>query len=113
MGEDNGMAHLKKSAAKCYDGVMSMTKPQSLTIDPNLQVRLSALAERQGYTVSEFAERLLRAHADQAEREITEYAEDERRWQRYLETGTAVSFDTVRNKLRHLAAEAAREMEPQ
>jgi len=90
-----------------------MQKPQPLNIDPNLEVRLSALAAREGYTVSEFAERLLRAHADQAEREITEYAEDERRWQKYLETGTAVSFDTVRNKLRHLAAEAAHKVEPQ
>lgn len=90
-----------------------MQKSQPLTIDPNLQVRLSALAKREGYTVSELAERLLRAHADQAEREIIEYAEDDRRWQKYLETGAAVPFDTVRNKLRHLAAEAAHKVEPQ
>ncbi len=39
---------------------------------------------------------------------ITEQADDEQRWQRYLETGASVSFEAVRAKLRGLAAEAAR-----
>lgn len=92
---------------------MNMPKSETLMIDSALRSRLTALAEREGASFPEFAERLLRSHADEAERAIVERAEDEQRWQRYIETGAAVPFETVRSKLAHLAGQAAQKMEPQ
>ena len=90
---------------------MSVAQPESLSFDPALQARLAALAERRGATLAEFAEEVLRLHADDAERALSEQEEDERRWRRYLETGASVPFDSVRSKLRRLAGEAARKGE--
>ena len=92
---------------------MSGMKLEPLHLDPSLQARLAALAERRGSTLSEFAEEVLRSHADEAEHALSETAEDERRWQRFLESGASVPFEKVRGKLRRLAAEAAQKMEPQ
>lgn len=92
---------------------MGDMKPEPLHLDPSLQARLAALAERRGSTLSEFAEEVLRLHADEAESALSEAAEDELRWQRYLETGASVPFEKVRGKLRRLAAEAAQKVEPQ
>jgi len=83
----------------------------TLTIEPHLQTRLAVLAEREGYSFEEFAERILRSHADHAEREIIEQADDERRWQKYLETGASVPFEIVRSKVQRLAADAAMKTE--
>lgn len=90
---------------------MSMT--ESVTIDPNLKMRLAALAEREGYSFDEFVATVLSRHAEQSEREIIDRAEDEQRWQRYLDTGVTIPFETVQNKLRKLASHAAQSAEPQ
>ncbi len=83
----------------------------NLTIEPHLQTRLAVLAEREGASFEEFAERILRSHAEHAERAIIEQAEDERRWQKYLETGASIPFDAMRKKVQNLAADAARKIE--
>ena len=58
-------------------------------------------------SLTDLAESVLRAHADEQERLIAELAEDEERWQRYLAGGKTVSFEDVRKKLHELAGEAA------
>ena len=78
----------------------------TLDIEPHLKARLAVLAEREGRSFEEFAEQILRNQADMIEREILEEAEDERRWQKYLETGASIPFDQVRSKIRTLAASA-------
>lgn len=83
-------------------------KDKSLHLAPDLQVRLSVLASKSGYTLDELAENVLRSHVDEQEKEILEQAEDERRWQRYLDTGRSVALDTVRGRLHRLADEAGR-----
>ena len=79
-----------------------------LTLDPELRVRLTALAARSNMSLADLAETVLRAHADEQERLIDELAEDEERWQRYLVGGQTVSFQGVRAKLLRPAGEAAR-----
>lgn len=88
---------------------MPDTKSEPLYLDPSLRARLVALAERQGTTLSDFAEDVLRAHADDTERAAQELAEDDRRWRRYLSTGEGASAETVREKLQRLAATAAQQ----
>ena len=85
----------------------------SLKIDSELRARLTALASRHGTSFEALAEAILRAHADEQERLVDEFAEDEERWQRYLATGESIPFETVRNKLRSLASAAARKVEAQ
>ena len=93
---------------------MADAKPfQTLKLDSELQARLAVLASRAGVSVDALAEAVLRAHADEQERLISELAEDEERWQRYIAGGQTVSFEIVRGKLRKLAGEAARKAEPQ
>jgi predicted transcriptional regulator len=92
---------------------MRAPKTQPLEIDAHLQARLSALAKKKGTSLADFAESVLRSYADEVERAISEYAEDESRWQRYLETGASVPFESVRAKLRGLVAEATRKTDPQ
>ena len=84
-----------------------MSDPENDTVElaPDLKVRLAA---RSGQTLPELAEAVLRRHADEQERTVAEYADDEQRWQRYLQTGQSVPFQTVQAKLQGLAAEAAR-----
>ena len=88
-------------------------KNNTLQIDPDLRVRLKALASKTGRSFAEFAEEILRSHADEEERRIIERGEDEQRWQRYIAGGQTIPFETVRNKLHGLAAEAAQKAEPQ
>ena len=88
-------------------------KNNSLQIDPDLRVRLKALASKTGRSFADFAEGVLRSHAEEEERKILERAEDEQRWQRYLAGGRTIPFETVRNKLHGLAAQAAQKAEPQ
>lgn len=93
---------------------MADTKNDPLTIhDPALRSRLSALAARAGTSVDDFAQAVLRAHADEQERLLDELAEDEDRWQRYVAGGETIPFETVRGRLRTLAGEAARKAELQ
>ncbi|OWV80273.1 hypothetical protein ATY77_26005 [Rhizobium sp. R634] len=92
---------------------MAPSKTPPLEIDPQLQARLGVLAKRQGASLADFTESVLRSYADEAERAISEHAEDESRWQRYVETGTSVPFETIRAKLRGLAADAAGKTDPQ
>lgn len=87
---------------------MSVEKPKSLDIDPNVYVRLNELAEQKGETFEQLAARILQDAVDDLERDAIEHAEDERRWQNYLESGTTIPFDAVRGKLQRLAARAAR-----
>ena len=86
---------------------MTDSKNDTLEIDPDLKIRLAALASRSGQSFTELAQNVLRSHADKQERDMTEYAEDEQRWQRYLETGESIPFENIRAKLQGLAAEAA------
>lgn len=79
----------------------------TLHIDPALKARLAALANRSGRTLDDLAQSVLRSHADEQERTAAEYAEDEQRWQRYLQTGQSVPFQTVRSRLQKLAGAAA------
>ena len=88
-------------------------RSQTLQIDPNLRIRLKALASKTGRSVSDFAESVLRSHADEEERKVLEKAEDEQRWQKYLAGGKTIPFETVRNNLHGLAVEAAQKAEPQ
>ncbi|RXT28997.1 hypothetical protein B5P46_09695 [Rhizobium leguminosarum] len=90
---------------------MRPPKIQPLEIDPHLQARLGVLAEKQGASLADFTESVLRSYTDESERTISEQAEDEGRWQRYLETGVSVPFETVRARLRGFAAEARRTLE--
>jgi predicted transcriptional regulator len=86
---------------------MTDSKNNTLEIDTDLKVRLAALASRSGQSFAELAQDILRTHADEQERTIIEYAEDEQRWQRYLETGKTIPFEKIRSKLQGLSAEAA------
>jgi len=86
---------------------MSDPNKDIVEIDSDLKSRLAALASRSGLSVGELARDILRDHADRQEVLIAEYTEDEARWQRYLETGETIAFETVRAKLQGLAAEAA------
>jgi len=83
-----------------------MSDRKTLHISEDLEARLSPIAGQSGHTLDELADAVLRAHADEQERGSLEKAEDERRWQRYLETGQTVSLDTVRRKLHTLADDA-------
>lgn len=86
-----------------------MSDKDTLSIDPALRLRLSALAAKINTSVEALADDILRMHADEAEHALEEQAEDEQRWQRYLQTGQAIPFASVRRKLRELAAKAAKE----
>ena len=88
-------------------------KSDILQIDANLMHRLKTLALRRGLSFTDLAETVLRCHADEEERKLLEQQEDEQRWQRYLSEGHTVPFETVRNKLHGLAAEAAQKADPQ
>ncbi len=90
-----------------------MSDIENIQIAPDLRVRLMALASRSGVSFSDLAESILRAHADEQERMISELAEDEDRWQRYLAGGQTIPFETVRSHLHGLAAQAAQKAEPQ
>jgi len=84
-----------------------MSDRKTLHISDDLEARLRDIASRSGHTVDELADAVLSAHADAQERGSLEKAEDERRWQRYLETGLTVSLESVRRKLHTLAVDAA------
>ena len=90
----------------CYD--LFMSAKEHLAIDRELIERLSAIADREGSTLSELAESVLRQHAEEAERVAEEFAEDDRRWAKYLETGESISLEDMRAKLQALADEAGR-----
>lgn len=89
------------------------TKNAPLQLTDDLQARLNSLAAKTGRSSDELAEDILREHIERTEREISEAAEDEARWQRYLETGQTVPLDSIRGKLHTLAAQAVRQVEPQ
>ena len=74
-----------------------------LDLDADLEARLKTLAERSGVSLSELAQDVLRAHADEQARVDAELAEDERRWQRYRAGGETVPLESVRERLRSLA----------
>ncbi|MCO5732101.1 hypothetical protein [Rhizobium sp. SSA_523] len=85
-----------------------MSTKETVSIDGDLKKRLAVIAERDGSTVSELAESILRLHADDVERQEAEFAEDDRRWARYLETGESIAFDDFMAELQSLADEAGR-----
>lgn len=86
---------------------MSDSDNNTVPLDPDLLARLGSLASQSGQTLTELAESVLRKHAEEQERMAAEHADDEARWQRYLQTGASVPFEQVRSKLRALSAEAA------
>jgi predicted transcriptional regulator len=92
----------------CYDHAMSAK--EHLAIDSELIERLSAIAEREGSTLPELAESVLRQHAEEAERLAEEFAEDDRRWAKYLETGESISLEDILIDLDALADEARRKV---
>lgn len=92
----------------CYGHPMSAK--EHLAIDSELSERLSVIAEREGSTLSELAETVLRQHAEEAERLAEEFAEDDRRWARYLETGESISLEDMLTDLDALADEARRKV---
>ena len=81
-------------------------KPKQIEIDAALNNRLTALVQRDGVSVDDFVTKALKLHADEQERMLGELRQDEERWQRYLASGHAVPFETVRRKLRGMVAEA-------
>ncbi len=83
-----------------------MSTKEHLAIDRELSERLSVIAEREGSTLSELAENVLRQHAEEAER----LAEDDRRWAKYLETGESISLEDILVELDTLADEARRKV---
>lgn len=85
-----------------------MSVKETVSIDRDLKQRLAAIAEREGATVSELAENVLRLHAEEAERGEAELAEDERRWAKYVETGESITFEDFMLELDALAEEASR-----
>ena len=90
-----------------------MNVKETVSIDRELKQRLSAIAEREGSTVAELAESVLRIHAEEAERREAElaeddFAEDDRRWAEYLKTGESISFDDICLELDTMAQEARR-----
>jgi len=88
-------------------------KNDTLQIDHDLMVRLRTLASRSGRSFDDLAQGVLRRHADEEERKQLEREEDEKRWRRYLEEGETVPLETVRDRLRRLAAKAAQKAAPQ
>ncbi len=80
---------------------------KTLTLDPELQSKLSALAAKSGQSMDTLALDILREHAEAQESIAREIAEDEQRWQNYLATGQSVSYQNIRSKLHRLAAGAA------
>jgi predicted transcriptional regulator len=91
-----------------------MTSPTDpLYLSPALKIRLENLAAQSGLSFRDLAEAVLSAHADEQERRQAEFTEDDARWQRYIEDGQAIPFETIRNKLHGLAAQAAQKVEPQ
>ncbi len=92
----------------CYDH--SMSAKEHLAIDSELSERLSVIAAREGSTLTELAETVLRQHAEEAERLAEEFAEDDRRWARYLETGESISLEEILSDLDALADEARRKV---
>lgn len=85
----------------------------SLPLDDKLHDGLAAIAREKGQTIEELAGKILRHHIDSVERDAAEYAEDEQRWQNYLESGHSVPFDVVRGRLHALSQEAAAKVETQ
>lgn len=85
-----------------------MSTKETVSIDGDLKKRLAVIAEREGSTVSELAESVLRLHAEDVERQEAEFAEDDRRWARYLETGEYIAFEDFMSELQSLADEAGR-----
>lgn len=87
--------------------VMNRSVPTSFEIDADLTGRLEALARREGTSIEELVESVLRAHAEAAESGMLDHEDDdERRWQNYLQSGRTVSFETVRERLRILVERA-------
>ena len=60
------------------------------------------MAEENGTSPSNLAQDIISAHIARQE----EYAEDERRWQRYKETGEHLTHEEFRAELHKLANEA-------
>ena len=87
-----------------------MSTKEHLVIDRDLSERLSVIAEREGSTLSELAETVLRQHAEEAERLAEEFAEDDRRWAGYLETGQSISLEDILVEIDTLADEARRKV---
>ena len=82
---------------------------QPITIETALHERLDALARREGMSLSDLADDVLRTYVDAAERGLGEAAEDEQRWERYKHSGTIIPADRMRERLARLATIAARE----
>ncbi|MEM8587714.1 MAG: hypothetical protein AAGG65_06595 [Pseudomonadota bacterium] len=89
------------------DEMNQTAKPRRIQIDAALNNRLTALAERDGVSVDDLVTKTLSRHADERERVMDDLRQDEERWQRYLATGHAVPFESVRRKLRAMVAKAA------
>jgi len=90
---------------------MSAESTKSVQVSEDVHYRMKVIAERNGATVDDFADSALRAHVDDVEHGIIEAAEDERRWEHYLNGGKTIPADEFRKKLHRLAAQAAAKVE--
>ncbi len=89
---------------------MSSVEIDRIEIDEALTARLAALTGK-GHTPSDLANDVLRSFVEKAEGAAkVDTAEDERRWQEYLRTGRAVSFDEIEAKLLRLEEDARSRM---
>ena len=88
---------------------MDTMETDRIDIDDSLTQRLAAIAKDQGITASDLANDVLRSFTEEIEETIAsvDTAEDERRWQKYLETGESVSMEEFRAELHELAAKSA------
>ena len=80
----------------------------TIDLEPELEAKLVPLATRSGQSLSAFAQSVLHRHADEQERLMAEYTEDDIRWERYLATGESVPAEVVLRELDDMAAEAMR-----
>lgn len=90
---------------------MKSSETKTVTIAEDVKVRLQALAGRDGHSVDEMADMVLRSYVDAEERAAIDRAEDDRRWQKYKDSGETIPVEAFRKKLHALAAQAAAKQE--
>jgi hypothetical protein len=84
-----------------------MTSNQmTLNVDAELAERLAREAARLGLTTEAHIADILKSHLDEQAARAVGIEEDDRRWQRYRETGQTVSEANVRHKLQRFADDA-------
>jgi predicted transcriptional regulator len=83
------------------------TTTMGLKLDDETRARLKKLGELKQRSSHWLMKEAIHRYLDAEERYEREKAEDLARWQRYLDTGTAVPHETVKSRLDELAKQAA------